>query len=75
MNYLRRLTSGPRFDMSLGILLLLVSGDEVFEALSNGLHHEDLNSDLGITLFGIANIIKALPDLFEGLEHISRTRD
>lgn len=75
MNFLRRLTSSPHFDMALGILLILVSSDEVFDALSNGFEAEDINAHLGVTLFGLANIIRALPDFLEGLEYVSRLRE
>lgn len=75
VNFIRRLTSSHRFDMALGLLLVLISGDEVFEALSNGLQAEDIDSHLGVTLFGLASIIKALPDFFEGLGYLSRARE
>ena len=75
MNTLRRLTSSPRFDVAIGILLILISSDEMFEALTNGFQTEDINAHFGVTMFGLATIIKALPDFFEGLAYISRARE
>lgn len=75
MNFLRRLSNSPRLNMMVGLILILVSWGEVAESLRDGFDIGDLNSHLGVTLMGLVNVIKALPDLFEGLEYVERARD
>lgn len=72
MRLLRRLTRSPHLTLAVGIVLILLSGDEVVDSLRDGLDVGDLNSHMGVTVMGLVQTLKALPDLFEGLEYVER---
>jgi len=74
MRLLRCLTESPYLNMAVGLILILVSGDEVIESLRDGFDQADLNVNLSATLVGVVQMLKALPDLVEGMEYLERAR-
>lgn len=72
MKFLYRCTRSPYLNLAVGLILILVSGDEVIESLRDGLDAGDVNSHLGVAFMGVVHALKALPDLFEGVEYLER---
>lgn len=72
---LKRLTSSPYVNLGLGLLLMSFSVDEAYEALSDGLHAEDLNSHLGMTVLGVFHALKAIPEVLDALEFFQRAKE
>jgi len=74
MQIIKAILASPYLDLVTG-LILFVSGMaeswQEFQTLDGfqfGVHH-------GVVLFSIVQIIKSLPDIFEGLEYISQARE
>ncbi len=72
---LRRIIGNPLFNLVVGIFLLISSLCEAGDTLWENLVHLNLKAHHGIVIFAIMNIIKTIPELFEGLEHIQRDVD
>ena len=71
MMKLKRIVENPYLNIIVGLLFLYSGLSETvheFEGFANfeiGAHH-------GVIIFAILNILKTLPDLFEGLEYIEK---
>lgn len=70
---LRKIVANPYLNLLVGLLLLYTSGSEAWRELQTiekihvGAHH-------GIILFALMQVLKTLPDLFEGLEHVNKAK-
>lgn len=69
---LRRISQNRYLNVLAGLVLIVVSVDEVWESLSDGFQFADLNSSLGVVIVGLSHTLKSLPDLLEGLEHLEK---
>lgn len=67
---LRRIVKNRYLNLLVGLTLIAMSANEVWESLADGFDLTDLNSHAGLALIGFLHILKALPDLLEGLEHL-----
>lgn len=67
---LRRIVKNRYLNMLIGVILIVVSGDEVWNSFAEGFQVSNLDSNFGIVVIGISHILKALPDLLEGIEHM-----
>ena len=71
MQIIKTLLASPYLDLITGIILLVSGMTESWQEYQElggirlGVHH-------GIILFSIVQIVKSLPDIFEGLEYISQ---
>ncbi|MBS1157106.1 MAG: hypothetical protein H6R07_3030 [Proteobacteria bacterium] len=74
MKFLSRFTRSPYLNLIVGLILILISADEVMSSLQDGLDAADINSHMGLTFMGIVHTLKALPDLFEGAEYLQRAK-
>jgi hypothetical protein len=74
MRLLRAITQSPYLNLVVGLILVLASGDEVFESIRDGFNSSDLNVNFSATVVGFVQILRALPDLVEGLEYVQRSR-
>ncbi|MET0070232.1 MAG: hypothetical protein ABW096_09320 [Candidatus Thiodiazotropha sp.] len=67
---LRKIVANPYLNLLVGLSLLYTSGSDAWYELQTidrfhlGTHH-------GVILFALLHILKTVPDLFEGLEHIN----
>jgi hypothetical protein len=70
----KSLLTSPYLDFVSGVILLLSGVAESWQdyqevgSLQFGIHH-------GVILFSLAQILKSLPDIFEGFEYISHVRE
>ncbi|WP_028456662.1 hypothetical protein [Chitinilyticum litopenaei] len=67
---LRQVVGNRYLNITVGIVLLACSGDEVLLGFSDGINLNDINASLGVTIAGLAHILKSLPDLLEGLDYL-----
>ncbi|MES9925306.1 MAG: hypothetical protein ABW152_14540 [Candidatus Thiodiazotropha endolucinida] len=73
MKLLRMIATNTYLNLLVGILLVYTSASEAWYELQTieqfrmGMHH-------GVLLFALLHILKTLPDLFEGLEHINQAK-
>lgn len=75
MKFLSRFTRSPYLNLLVGLILILISSDEVMSSLRDGLDGADINSNMGLIFMGMVHALKALPDLFEGAEYLERAED
>ena len=72
---LRRITSNPIMNVTVGLVFLGTGAVEVLGAMGSetageggvGAHH-------GAIVFGLLHTLKSLPDMFEGLEYIDKSK-
>ena len=70
-NKLAKIIKNPWVDLIVGIALMLTSGWEVYESFETaelGAHH-------GMLLFSIAQILKVIPDVVEGVRAVNEGID
>ncbi|WP_135606973.1 hypothetical protein [Solemya velesiana gill symbiont] len=68
---LKRITQSPFLNILSGLILLATAGNEIIETLgepSIGAHH-------GIAIFGIIQILKAIPELMHGLKEAEEAKE
>ncbi|MBT8421457.1 MAG: hypothetical protein KJO08_11445 [Gammaproteobacteria bacterium] len=71
LNTLKRITESPYLNIVIGLLMFYSGASEAWnelhelEEVTVGAHH-------GVILFSLLHILKTIPDIFEGLEHIQK---
>ena len=66
---MRRVSACPWFTLIIGLALFGSGLAEAWDGLSNNLLTLNIGSEHGVILLGVAHILRALPELFEGLEY------
>ena len=69
---LRAIVNNHWLNLAAGLMMIIVSLDEVLATFSGGLQLGEMDANHGIVVAGLLHILKALPDLLEGLEHLER---
>ena len=67
---LRKFVSHPWVSLMVAIVMLLAGLSEGWETLQEDLMNADLRAHHGIIVYGFYAMLKAIPDVFEGLEGI-----
>ena len=67
---LRRFISHPWVSLMVAVVMLLAGLSEGWDTLEEDLMNADLRAHHGIIVYGFYAILKAIPDLFEGLERV-----
>jgi len=65
-----KIVQSPFVNLLAGVILVITAGAEVIEnwgTFEIGAHH-------GVAIFGLLQILKALPEVMEGLEEIEKAR-
>jgi hypothetical protein len=65
---IRTFTDHPITKLVLGLILVVSSIAEGFDTFSNDLGHLRIRAHHGLLLFGLANVLACLPDLFAGID-------
>lgn len=66
--WLRKFVKNPWLDLSVGAILVISSMFEVWETFPQDFTTANLRSEHAIIIFGFVMVLKALTDLFAGLE-------
>jgi hypothetical protein len=64
---LYRVIRSPYLDFIFGIILILTTMFEVGGTLAEDLSHGNLRGEHGVALYGLLMIVRAVPDVVEGL--------
>ncbi len=68
---LKKITQSEYLNLISGIILLITSGYEIFESFAEpsiGAHH-------GILIFGIIQILRAIPEIVHGLKELEDAKE
>ncbi len=70
MKYLKAITESPYVNLVVGLILIYTSVSEMiaeFDKVDHGIsmHH-------GVALYGLLMVFRSIPELVEGLSHMSR---
>lgn len=68
---LKRITESPYLNLFSGLVLLITSGYEIMMTMDDvlvGVRH-------GILVFGLIQIVKAIPEIMRGLEEVQEAGD
>ena len=68
---IKKITENPYLNLGVGIIFLLSGISETLSELQE-LEEFKLGAHHGVIIFSIMHILKTLPDIFEGLEYVSK---
>jgi hypothetical protein len=68
VNFLVRLVHHPMLDLTVGVILFVSGFVEVWETLPQDIHNGHLRGSHGVLVLGFVMALKALTDVFAGLE-------
>jgi len=67
---LEMIAHNPYLNLLCGLVLLVTSGYETWQALD----HFSLGAHHGVLVFGLIQILKALPDIMDGAEKLAEVK-
>lgn len=68
LKVLEKFVKSPFVNMAIGFVLLITGLMEAWDTLQEDLVHLHFKAHHGMIIFGFFNILKSVPDIFEGLE-------
>ena len=68
---IKKITKNPYLNLGVGIIFLWSGISETLSELQE-LEEFKLGAHHGVIIFSIMHILKTLPDIFEGLEYVSK---
>lgn len=68
--YIHRLSNNPALNMIAGVVLLISGTLEIVEAFTGGIFISPFGAHHGVALFGLLQVIKALPDTMKAFKFI-----
>ncbi|MCX8239117.1 MAG: hypothetical protein OSB05_09880 [Akkermansiaceae bacterium] len=68
---IKKITENPYLNMGVGIIFLWSGISETLSELQE-LEEFKMGAHHGVIIFSIMHILKTLPDIFEGLEYLSK---
>ena len=72
LNKLRTILDHPYANLLVALILILTSLAERWETLQENLVKLDVAAHHGVLLFGVFNLLKTIPLLFEAADRVSR---
>ncbi len=72
LNLLKKFIDNPLVQLLIGAILVATSLSEAWETLSHDLTNSNFHSHHGVILYGIAMVLKTLPDCIEGIEKMTK---
>lgn len=72
MGAIRRVTRHPAMNFFIGVIFMVTGGVEIWRGLGADLTAATIGAHHGVFLFGLLNVLKNIPDLFEGLKYVQR---
>jgi hypothetical protein len=72
MKYFKKIVKSPYVNIIIGIILLLSGLNEAWETLSEDIMNGNFSTRHGVIIFGLFHVLKCIPDIFEGLEDMTK---
>ena len=72
MKSLKKFVKNPYVNIIIGIILLLSGLVEAWDTLSEDIMNGNFGAHHGVIIFGLFQILKCLPDIFEGIEDMTK---
>jgi hypothetical protein len=72
MKYLKNFVESPSVNIIIGIILLLTGLSEAWETLSEDIMSGNFGAHHGVIVFGLFKVLASLPEMFEGLEYLTK---
>ena len=74
MKNLQRILENPYFNLIAGLIVLYAAMSEVIRDFHD-LDQFQLGAHHGVVLLALVHILKTLPEIFKGLEHMEKAED
>jgi hypothetical protein len=71
MKYIKKFVESPYVNIIIGIILLLSGLSEAWETLFEDIMNGNFGARHGVIIYGLFQVLKCIPDMFEGLEHLT----
>ncbi len=72
MKKLRKFVENPYVNVFIGLILLLSGLYEAWGTLYEDAISANFGTNHGVIIFGLFHVLKQIPDMFEGLDHIAK---
>ena len=72
MKLLRKFVESPHINILIGLILLLSGLVEAWDTLSQDMMNGNFGVNHGVIIFGLFHILKSVPDIFEGMEKLTK---
>ncbi len=70
LNSLRIFVANPWVNFTVALVMLFAGISEGWDTFQEDIFEGNLRAHHGIILYGLLAMLKAIPDVFDGLEHI-----
>jgi len=72
MKSLKKFVESPYVNIIIGLILLLSGLNEAWDTLSEDIMNGYFGSNHGVIIFGFFHVLKYIPDIFEGVEQMTK---
>jgi uncharacterized membrane protein YiaA len=72
VKHLKKFVEHPYVNIIVGIVLFLSGLSEAWETLSEDIMNGNFGVHHGVIIFGLFHVLKCIPDMFEGLEDMTK---
>jgi hypothetical protein len=72
MKLLRKFVESPHINILIGLILLLSGLIEAWDTLFQDIMSGNFGARHGVIIFGLFQILKSVPDIFEGMEKLTK---
>jgi len=72
---LKLIVTSPYLNLIVGIIMIATSFQEAYETLYDDLKNLSFGAHHGLIVYGLLVVVRALPDIFEGLTFLKDSSD
>ncbi|MCB9398943.1 MAG: hypothetical protein H6510_14110 [Acidobacteria bacterium] len=75
MRMLRKIVSNPWLNLAVSLVLIISGTMEALDLKQHPGGYSEIGVHHGIILFGLTQVLKVLPELFEGVEYLEKAAE
>jgi len=72
VKHFKKWIESPYVNIIIGMILFLSGLSEAWGTLSEDIMNGNFGARHGVIIFGLFHVLKCIPDMFEGVEHLTK---